>query len=155
MRLTLTTWIASALQPTCLLLAAQIRSMLDLAEKELEARVSETTPFKNIKRMLQQKNDVVRDLRRRLSRYERVDDEPWPPRPRCSSSPSALIAWQYCICVPFRLTTGLNCSISSRYHIPPFRTFSNPHFVFLLLYCIRLGLHTSISFFYIYNMWLI
>ena len=60
----------------CLLLAAQIRSMLDLAEKELEARVSETTPFKNIKRMLQQKNDVVRDLRRRLSRYERVDDEP-------------------------------------------------------------------------------
>ncbi len=60
----------------------QVRAMLELAEKELEARVSETTPFKNMKRMLQQKNESLRDLRRRLGQYERLDDD-------AADSPSA------------------------------------------------------------------
>ena len=48
----------------------QVRSLLELAERELEARVSETTPFKNIKRMLQQKNDQMRELRRHLAQFD-------------------------------------------------------------------------------------
>lgn len=53
----------------------RIREMLDLAEKELERKVSQTAPFKNLKSMLQKKNDQIKDLRKRLSKHEALDDE--------------------------------------------------------------------------------
>lgn len=44
----------------------RIRADLELAEKELEKKVSQTAPFRNLKQMLQKKNEIIRDLRRRL-----------------------------------------------------------------------------------------
>ncbi|KAK3106380.1 hypothetical protein FSP39_018847, partial [Pinctada imbricata] len=46
----------------------RIREMLELAEKELEKKVSQTNPFKNLKKMLMKKNDQLKDLRKRLSK---------------------------------------------------------------------------------------
>jgi leucine zipper transcription factor-like protein 1 len=42
--------------------------------KELEKKVSQTAPFQNLKAMVQKKNDQLKDLRKRLSKYESVDD---------------------------------------------------------------------------------
>lgn len=53
----------------------RIRDMLEMAEKELEKKVSQTTPFKNLKQMLMKKNGTLKDLRRRLAKYESVDDD--------------------------------------------------------------------------------
>ncbi|XP_059145410.1 leucine zipper transcription factor-like protein 1 isoform X1 [Physella acuta] len=53
----------------------KIREMLELAEKELEKKVSQTNPFKNLKQMLQRKNDQLKDLRKRLGKYEEVEDD--------------------------------------------------------------------------------
>jgi len=53
----------------------RIRQMMELAEKELEKKVSQTTPFKNLKQMLQRKNDQMKDLRKRLQKYEAVNDD--------------------------------------------------------------------------------
>ena len=36
--------------------------------QELEKKVSQTAPFRNLKQMLQKKNEQIKDLRRRLSR---------------------------------------------------------------------------------------
>ncbi|KAJ8307134.1 hypothetical protein KUTeg_015218 [Tegillarca granosa] len=47
----------------------RIREMLEMAEKELEKKVSQTTPFKNLKQMLMKKNDQMKDLRKRLSKF--------------------------------------------------------------------------------------
>ncbi|KAF6023464.1 LZTFL1 [Bugula neritina] len=52
----------------------KVQEMLDMAEKELEKKVSQTTPFKNLKQMLQKKNDQMKTLRRRLAKYEELDD---------------------------------------------------------------------------------
>ncbi|XP_048730187.2 leucine zipper transcription factor-like protein 1 [Ostrea edulis] len=52
----------------------RIREMLEMAEKELEKKVSQTNPFKNLKQMLVKKNDQMKELRKRLSKYEKVDD---------------------------------------------------------------------------------
>lgn len=52
----------------------KIREMLDMAEKELEKKVSMTAPFKNLKSMLQKKNEQIKDLRKRLGKYESLDD---------------------------------------------------------------------------------
>ncbi|XP_053408172.1 leucine zipper transcription factor-like protein 1 [Mercenaria mercenaria] len=52
----------------------RIREMLEMAEKELEKKVSQTAPFKNLKQMLMKKNDTLKDLRKRLSKYETPDD---------------------------------------------------------------------------------
>ncbi|XP_021373966.1 leucine zipper transcription factor-like protein 1 isoform X2 [Mizuhopecten yessoensis] len=52
----------------------RINEMLEMAEKELEKKVHQTTPFKNLKQMLTKKNDQMKDLRRRLSKYESLDD---------------------------------------------------------------------------------
>lgn len=52
----------------------KIREMLEMAEKELEKKVSQTAPFQNLKQMLQKKNDQIKDLRKRLSKFEAVDD---------------------------------------------------------------------------------
>ena len=38
--------------------------------QELEKKVSGTAPFRNLKAMLQKKNEQIKDLRRRLSRYD-------------------------------------------------------------------------------------
>ena len=46
----------------------KVREMLEMAEKELEKKVSQTAPFKNLKQMLQKKNEQMKDLRRRLSK---------------------------------------------------------------------------------------
>ncbi|CAH1774708.1 unnamed protein product, partial [Owenia fusiformis] len=51
----------------------RIREMLELAEKDLEKKVSQTAPFKNLKQMLQKKNEQIKDLRKRLGRYEGDD----------------------------------------------------------------------------------
>ncbi|XP_005095767.1 leucine zipper transcription factor-like protein 1 [Aplysia californica] len=53
----------------------RIREMLEMAEKELEKKVSQTTPFKNLKQMLQRKNDQMKELRKRLMKYEPVTDD--------------------------------------------------------------------------------
>ena len=47
----------------------KVREMLEMAEKELEKKVSQTAPFKNLKQMLQKKNEQMKDLRRRLSKF--------------------------------------------------------------------------------------
>ncbi|XP_046357309.1 leucine zipper transcription factor-like protein 1 [Haliotis rufescens] len=52
----------------------RIREMLEMAEKELEKKVSQTNPFKNLKQMLMKKNDQMKELRKRLSKYETVED---------------------------------------------------------------------------------
>lgn len=52
----------------------KIKEMLEMAEKELEKKVSQTNPFKNLKQMLVKKNDQLKLLRKRLSKYEKVDD---------------------------------------------------------------------------------
>lgn len=52
----------------------KIKEMLEMAEKELEKKVSQTNPFKNLKQMLVKKNDQIKELRKRLSKYEKVDD---------------------------------------------------------------------------------
>ncbi|XP_078334557.1 leucine zipper transcription factor-like protein 1 [Crassostrea virginica] len=52
----------------------RIKEMLEMAEKELEKKVSQTNPFKNLKQMLLKKNDQLKELRKRLSKYEKVDD---------------------------------------------------------------------------------
>jgi len=41
---------------------------------ELEKKVSQTAPFRNLKSMLQKKNEQIKDLRKRLGRYEDPDD---------------------------------------------------------------------------------
>ncbi|KAL3836887.1 hypothetical protein ACJMK2_022294 [Sinanodonta woodiana] len=53
----------------------RIREMLEMAEKELEKKVSQTAPFKNLKQMLVKKNEQMKDLRKRLQKYESVDDD--------------------------------------------------------------------------------
>ncbi|OAF64202.1 hypothetical protein A3Q56_08096, partial [Intoshia linei] len=50
-----------------------LRNLLDMSEKELEKKVSMTAPFKNMKIMLLNKNEKIKQLRRRLSQYEVVD----------------------------------------------------------------------------------
>jgi leucine zipper transcription factor-like protein 1 len=52
----------------------RVREMLEMAEKELEKKVSQTAPFQNLKQILQKRNDQLKDMRRRLSKYERVDE---------------------------------------------------------------------------------
>ncbi|KAH9514368.1 Leucine zipper transcription factor-like protein 1, partial [Bulinus truncatus] len=52
----------------------RIREMLELAEKELEKKVSLTVPFKNLKQMLQRKNDQLKEMRQRLMKYEKEEE---------------------------------------------------------------------------------
>jgi leucine zipper transcription factor-like protein 1 len=42
--------------------------------KELEAKFNKTNAYKNMKQMLDKKNEQIKDLRRRLNRYEPVDN---------------------------------------------------------------------------------
>ncbi|XP_067931282.1 leucine zipper transcription factor-like protein 1 [Watersipora subatra] len=52
----------------------KVQEMLEMANMELEKKVSQTTQFKNLKQMLQKKNEQMKDLRRRLGKYEGLDD---------------------------------------------------------------------------------
>lgn len=40
----------------------------NLEMQELESKVSQTTPYKNLKRILQRKNEQLKDFRKRLSK---------------------------------------------------------------------------------------
>lgn len=53
----------------------KVNEMLSMAEMELEKKVSHTTPFKNLKLMLQKKNEQLKELRQTLSKYEETCDE--------------------------------------------------------------------------------
>jgi leucine zipper transcription factor-like protein 1 len=52
----------------------EIQEQLSLAEKELERKFNQTNAYKNMKQMLDKKNDQIKDLRRRLNRYEPPDE---------------------------------------------------------------------------------
>ncbi|RNA21446.1 ADP-ribosylation factor 2 [Brachionus plicatilis] len=53
----------------------EIQEQLRMAEKELEKKFNQTNAYKNMKQMLDRKNEQIKDLRRRLNRYEPPDDE--------------------------------------------------------------------------------
>ena len=47
----------------------EIQEQLRMAEKELERKFNQTNAYKNMKQMLDKKNEQIKDLRRRLNRY--------------------------------------------------------------------------------------
>ncbi|XP_042888160.1 leucine zipper transcription factor-like protein 1 [Penaeus japonicus] len=49
---------------------AQVKSQLQLAEKELEKKFSQTGAYQNMKKMLSTKNDQIKTLRKKLETYE-------------------------------------------------------------------------------------
>ncbi|XP_070536599.1 leucine zipper transcription factor-like protein 1 isoform X2 [Ptychodera flava] len=51
----------------------EIQEQLEMAEKELEKKFSQTGAYKNLKKMLEKKNEQIKDLRRRLRKYEPDD----------------------------------------------------------------------------------
>jgi len=48
----------------------EVREQLEMAEQELEKKFSQTGAYQNMKKMLSQKNNQIKDLRKRLTRYE-------------------------------------------------------------------------------------
>lgn len=63
---------------------ADIQLDLDIAKKELDKRVGQSTPFINMKKMLMQKNQLIKQLRESLNEYEpqtalsEEDKDDWP-----------------------------------------------------------------------------
>lgn len=53
----------------------EIQEQLRMAEKELEKKFNQTNAYKNMKQMLDKKNEQIKDLRRRLNRYEPPPDD--------------------------------------------------------------------------------
>ena len=51
-----------------------IQHQLNLAEKELERKFSQTGAYKNLKKMLTAKNDQIKELRQKLKKHEDVSD---------------------------------------------------------------------------------
>lgn len=51
----------------------RVQEQLSLAEKELEKKFQETAGYRNMKEILSKKNDQIKDLRRRLQKYETDD----------------------------------------------------------------------------------
>ncbi|XP_067856096.1 leucine zipper transcription factor-like protein 1 [Heptranchias perlo] len=51
----------------------KIQEHLSLAEKELDKKFQETAAYRNMKEILTKKNDQVKELRKRLSKYEAED----------------------------------------------------------------------------------
>ncbi|XP_077993397.1 leucine zipper transcription factor-like protein 1 [Glandiceps talaboti] len=51
----------------------EIQEQLEMAERELEKKFSQTGAYKNMKKMLEKKNEQIKDLRRRLRKYEPDD----------------------------------------------------------------------------------
>ncbi|XP_047500685.1 leucine zipper transcription factor-like protein 1 [Penaeus chinensis] len=54
---------------------AQVKSQLQLAEKELEKKFSQTGAYQNMKKMLGNKNDQIKVLRKKLEIYEPSKDD--------------------------------------------------------------------------------
>eukprot|EP00094_Tigriopus_californicus_P012434 TCALIF_12019-PA protein Name:"Similar to Lztfl1 Leucine zipper transcription factor-like protein 1 (Rattus norvegicus)" AED:0.04 eAED:0.04 QI:0/0.8/0.66/0.83/0.8/0.66/6/99/314 len=52
-----------------------VQHQLSMAEKELEKKFSQTGAYKNLKMMMNSKNDQIKDLRNKLAKYEKDDDE--------------------------------------------------------------------------------
>ena len=52
----------------------EIQHQLNLAEKELEKKFSQTGAYKNLKKMLTAKNEQIKELRQKLKNYEEVSD---------------------------------------------------------------------------------
>jgi leucine zipper transcription factor-like protein 1 len=52
----------------------ELQEQLRMTEKELERKFNQTNAYKNMKQMLDKKNEQIKDLRRRLNRYEPPDD---------------------------------------------------------------------------------
>jgi len=52
----------------------EIQEQLSMAERELEKKFNQTNAYKNMKQMLDKKNEQIKDLRRRLNRYEPPDE---------------------------------------------------------------------------------
>merc|ERR1719383_1420257 len=48
----------------------KVREQLEMAEQELERKFSQTGAYQNMKKMLAQKNNQIKDLRKSLSKYE-------------------------------------------------------------------------------------
>nr|XP_042697071.1 leucine zipper transcription factor-like protein 1 isoform X2 [Chrysemys picta bellii] len=51
----------------------KVQDQLSTAEKELEKKFQQTAAYRNMKEILNKKNEQIKDLRRRLSRYEPDD----------------------------------------------------------------------------------
>ena len=51
-----------------------IQSQMNLAEKELERKFSQTGAYKNLKKMLTAKNEQIKELRQKLKKHEEVSD---------------------------------------------------------------------------------
>uniref|UniRef100_A0A452HIQ8 Leucine zipper transcription factor-like protein 1 n=1 Tax=Gopherus agassizii TaxID=38772 RepID=A0A452HIQ8_9SAUR len=51
----------------------KVQDQLSTAEKELEKKFQQTAAYRNMKEILTKKNEQIKDLRRRLSRYEPDD----------------------------------------------------------------------------------
>ncbi|ERE75578.1 leucine zipper transcription factor-like protein 1 [Cricetulus griseus] len=51
----------------------RVQEQLSLAEKELEKKFQQTAAYRNMKEILTKKNDQIKDLRKRLAKYESED----------------------------------------------------------------------------------
>ncbi|XP_032189308.1 LOW QUALITY PROTEIN: leucine zipper transcription factor-like protein 1 [Mustela erminea] len=51
----------------------RVQEQLSMAEKELEKKFQQTAAYRNMKEILTKKNDQIKDLRRRLAKYEPED----------------------------------------------------------------------------------
>ncbi|XP_053322078.1 leucine zipper transcription factor-like protein 1 [Spea bombifrons] len=51
----------------------KVQEQLSLAEKELEMKFQQTTAYRNMKDILNKKNDLIKDLRKKLLKYEPDD----------------------------------------------------------------------------------
>ncbi|XP_001513623.2 leucine zipper transcription factor-like protein 1 [Ornithorhynchus anatinus] len=51
----------------------KVQEQLQLTEKELEKKFQQTAAYRNMKEILTRKNDQIKDLRRRLAKYETED----------------------------------------------------------------------------------
>lgn len=52
----------------------EVREQLEMAEQELERKFSQTGAYQNMKKMLSQKNNQIKDLRKTLTKYENNDE---------------------------------------------------------------------------------
>ncbi|MGH0139387.1 UNVERIFIED_CONTAM: hypothetical protein FKN15_069477 [Acipenser sinensis] len=48
----------------------KVQEQLTMAEKELEKKFQQTAAYRNMKEMLTKKNDQIKEIRKRLSKYE-------------------------------------------------------------------------------------
>ncbi|XP_065741310.1 leucine zipper transcription factor-like protein 1 isoform X2 [Phocoena phocoena] len=51
----------------------RVQEQLSMAEKELEKKFQQTAAYRNMKEILTKKNDQIKDLRKRLAKYEPED----------------------------------------------------------------------------------